>query len=59
MNMIYMLIGVSIILALVFLAAFFWASNTGQHDDTHTPGMRVLFDDELRQAKENSDENHI
>jgi cbb3-type cytochrome oxidase maturation protein len=59
MNMIYMLIGVSIILALVFLAAFFWASNTGQHDDTHTPGMRMLFDDELKADDENSDEDHI
>lgn len=59
MNMIYMLIGVSIILALVFLAAFFWASNTGQHDDTHTPGMRILFEDELKPGNENSDKDHI
>jgi cbb3-type cytochrome oxidase maturation protein len=59
MNMIYMLIGVSIILALVFLAAFFWASNTGQHDDTHTPGMRILFDDELKSEPGKSDQDHI
>jgi cbb3-type cytochrome oxidase maturation protein len=41
-------------MALVFLAAFFWASKTGQHDDVYTPGMRILFDDETK-----SDDNHI
>jgi len=28
------------------LTAFFWANKTGQHDDTHTPSIRMLFDDE-------------
>lgn len=59
MNMIYMLIGVSILLALIFLAAFFWASKSGQHDDTHTPAMRILFDDGVKPEKEKSDEDHI
>ncbi len=45
--MIFMLIGISILLALIFLAAFFWASKTGQNDDTYTPAVRILFDDEL------------
>ena len=45
--MIYMLIGISILLALIFLAAFFWASRTGQNDDTYTPSVRMLFDDEV------------
>lgn len=60
MNMIYFLIGCSILLALIFLAAFFWATKTGQHDDTYTPSVRILFDDELKPAKsEKSDEDHI
>ena len=60
MNMIYMLIGISIILALIFLAAFFWASKTGQNDDTYTPSVRMLFDDELiKDNPEKSDEDHI
>ena len=59
MNMIYMLIGVSILLALIFLAAFFWASKSGQHDDTYTPGLRILFDDEIKADVEKSDEDHI
>ena len=58
--MIYMLIGISILLALIFLLAFFWASKTGQHDDTYTPGIRVLFEEQ--QAEEQaakSDEDHL
>ncbi|MEJ2882401.1 cbb3-type cytochrome oxidase assembly protein CcoS [Pedobacter sp. GR22-6] len=51
MNMIYLLIGCSILLALVFLAAFFWASKTGQHDDTYTPSVRILFDEEPAEAE--------
>ena len=60
MNMIYMLIGISILLALIFLAAFFWASRTGQNDDTYTPSVRMLFDDEVLPIKTNkSDEDQV
>nr|WP_121272350.1 cbb3-type cytochrome oxidase assembly protein CcoS [Pedobacter schmidteae] len=61
MNMIYFLIGCSILLALIFLAAFFWASKTGQHDDTYTPSVRILFDDEVETQKKGKkcDEDHI
>lgn len=46
MEMIYFLIGCSVFIALIFLGAFIWANKTGQHDDTHTPAIRILFDDE-------------
>lgn len=46
MEIIYFLIGCSILLAVIFLGAFFWASKSGQHDDTITPAIRILFDDE-------------
>lgn len=59
MNMIYILISCSILLALIFLAAFFWAIKTGQHDDTYTPALRILFDDELPEADEKPDKDHI
>lgn len=60
MNIIYFLIGCSILLALIFLAAFFWASRTGQNDDTYTPSVRMLFDDEVQTDKTDikSDEDH-
>ncbi|MFC3559185.1 cbb3-type cytochrome oxidase assembly protein CcoS [Pedobacter jamesrossensis] len=55
MNILYFLVGCSVLMALIFLAAFFWASKTGQHDDVYTPGIRILFDEE----ETKSDENHI
>jgi len=54
MNILYFLVGCSVLMAIIFLAAFFWASKTGQHDDVYTPGVRILFDDE-----DKSDEHHI
>lgn len=59
MNMIFLLIGFSILLALIFLLAFFWASRSGQHDDLYTPSVRILFDDEKEKPAEiKSDEDH-
>ena len=46
MNIIFFLIGCSILMALVFLAAFFWSLKDGQQDDMHTPAIRILFDDD-------------
>lgn len=45
MTVIYVLIALSLLVALSFLAAFLWAVRTGQYDDTHTPSMRMLFED--------------
>lgn len=52
MNIIFMLIGCSVFIALIFLIAFFWASRNGQHEDTYTPSVRILFDDEPQQQPE-------
>ena len=46
MNIFYLLIGVSLLVALIFLGAFIWAVKTGQFDDNETPSIRILFDDE-------------
>lgn len=51
MKIIFLLIIVSLIIALGFLAAFFWAVKSGQYDDDYTPSVRILFDDEIK--KEN------
>lgn len=45
MGIIFFLIGCSIFVALIFLVAFFWANKSGQHEDTYTPSIRILFDD--------------
>jgi cbb3-type cytochrome oxidase maturation protein len=47
MNILYFLVGCSVLMALIFLAAFVWSLKNGQHDDVYTPGVRILFDDEL------------
>ncbi|WP_339888555.1 cbb3-type cytochrome oxidase assembly protein CcoS [uncultured Flavobacterium sp.] len=47
MSVIYILITVSIVVAVVFLIAFIKAVKSGQYDDDYTPSVRMLFDDEL------------
>jgi cbb3-type cytochrome oxidase maturation protein len=47
MSVIYILITVSIFVAVVFLFAFIKAVRSGQYDDDYTPSVRMLFDDEL------------
>ncbi len=46
MNVLFFMIGVSLTMGLLFLGAFLWAMRSGQNDDLHTPGMRVLLEDE-------------
>ena len=54
MEIIFLLLTISICLALVFLISFIWASRSGQFDDTHGPAMRMLFDNELDASTNNS-----
>jgi len=51
MSVIYLLISISIIVAIGFFIAFIRAVKTGQYDDDYTPSVRMLFDDELIQPK--------
>ena len=46
MTVIFLLILISLILALGFLGAFFWAVKGGQYDDDYTPSIRMLLDDD-------------
>ncbi|MFY7988874.1 MAG: cbb3-type cytochrome oxidase assembly protein CcoS [Flavobacterium sp.] len=47
MSVIYLLITISIIVAVAFLIAFIKAVKSGQYDDDYTPSVRMLFDDEV------------
>ena len=49
MGMIYIMLIVSLIVALFFLISFFWATKTGQFEDDYTPSVRILFEDEINQ----------
>lgn len=53
MSVIYILITVSIVVAVIFLIAFIKAVRSGQYDDDYTPSVRMLFDDELIKPKIN------
>lgn len=51
MSVIYLLISISIIVAICFFIAFIRAVKSGQYDDDYTPSVRMLFDDELVKIK--------
>jgi cbb3-type cytochrome oxidase maturation protein len=46
MSVILILILASLAVALAFLAGFIWAVKSGQFEDTCTPAMRILCEDE-------------
>jgi cbb3-type cytochrome oxidase maturation protein len=50
MSVIYLLISISIIVAIGFFIAFIIAVKSGQYDDDYTPSVRMLFDDELKET---------
>ncbi|AXT51082.1 cbb3-type cytochrome oxidase assembly protein CcoS [Aquimarina sp. BL5] len=53
MGVIYVLLTISIVVAIVFFVAFILSVKNGQYDDTYTPSIRILFDDELvKESKE-------
>lgn len=56
MSVIYVLITVSIIVAIVFFIAFVAAVKNGQFDDDYTPSIRILFDDELVKQKKDTNQ---
>jgi cbb3-type cytochrome oxidase maturation protein len=46
MEALFVLLTVSLVLGLVFLGAFLWATHRGQFDDAQTPAWRILNEDE-------------
>lgn len=51
MSVIFLLIGFSVLVALIFLGAFIWGTKTGQFDDQYGPSVRMLFDNKVKQDK--------
>ena len=56
MSVIILLIVFSVIVATAFLIAFIWAVKSGQFDDTKSPSVRMLFDDDAS-GKDQEGEN--
>lgn len=59
MEVIYLLIAFGMIVALLFLGAFFWAVKNGQFDDTYTPAIRMLLDDDKPVIEKNNENEKI
>lgn len=51
MSIIYLLLTVSVIVAIIFFVAFIASVRGGQYDDVYTPSVRMLFEDELVQEE--------
>ncbi len=49
MSVIYILILISLGVAICFLVAFIWAVKSGQYDDDYGPSVRMLFEDEEKE----------
>ncbi|AZQ59273.1 cbb3-type cytochrome oxidase assembly protein CcoS [Maribacter sp. MJ134] len=47
MSVIYVLLAISISVAVLFFMAFIFSVKSGQYDDAYTPSVRMLFEDEL------------
>ena len=56
MSVIYMLLAISILVALIFFVAFVISVRKGQYDDSYTPSVRILFEDEV--LKKETDERN-
>ena len=57
MSVIYLLLALSILVAIVFFIAFIYSVKKGQYDDSYTPSVRMLFDDELVKEHKKSTQN--
>ena len=59
MSVIYLLISVSIFVAICFFIAFIIAVKSGQYDDDYTPSVRMLFDDPEEKNNTGTNQNLI
>jgi cbb3-type cytochrome oxidase maturation protein len=57
MKIILLLILISLLVALGFLAAFLWAIRSGQYEDEYTPSVRILLDDDVPSAQDDNPTN--
>lgn len=59
MSVIYILLTISIVVAVIFFFAFIYSVRRGQYDDSYTPSVRMLFEDELvKKEKEKEPESN-
>jgi len=52
MNIVFFMIIVSLFVAIIFFILFLKSVKSGQYDDLYTPSVRMLFEDEFIEEKE-------
>lgn len=55
MSVLFILIGVSLLVAVGFLVAFLWATSSGQYEDEYADSVRILFDNKDYTKKNTKD----
>lgn len=61
MTIIILLIAISLSIAILFLFLFYRGLRDGQFEDTYTPSLRILFEDDVpveSLTEENHDKSH-
>lgn len=53
MGAFYIMITISLIIAIGFLSAFMWSVKKGHYDDDYTPSVRILLDDPADETTKN------
>lgn len=53
MSVMIILLGASLTVGLIFLAAFIWSVKTGQYDDDFSPAHKILFENTIAAGKKN------
>ena len=51
MEALFLLIGISLAVAVVFLIGFLWAVRSKQYEDDFTPSVRMLFEDDVENRR--------
>lgn len=59
MSVLFVLIGVSMLVAGGFLVGFLWAVKKGQYDDSYSPSVRILFDDQEKETQKKEKEQQL
>ncbi len=57
MSALVLLLGVSAVFGAIFLGMFVWAVRAGQMDDTTTPALRVLGEEDPSQSRTQKEES--
>ncbi len=55
MQVIFILIFISSVIASAFVVAFIWSVKSGQYDDTYSPAVRILFENQGKTSPDKKD----